>query len=242
MDTASALGATLDKNAAFVLFSGGQDSTTVLAWALSKYKRVETIGFEYGQKHFVELERRLILREKLAETIPAWRKRLGPDHLVKVDLIGQIAKDIEVVHTQSIGSSSFPGKRYIPGRNLIMLSMSASVALRRGIGVLGCGVSETEYSGYPDCRRRTILAVQRAINESSGLKFKIQCPLMKLNKAGVWRMANVLGSGQLVDIIRRDSHTCYEGVRDVLHDWGYGCSRCDACRLREKGWREFIRD
>jgi 7-cyano-7-deazaguanine synthase len=228
--------------ATLVLFSGGQDSTTVLAWALSRYDRVETVGFEYGQKHSVEMERRPVVRSILQGKFPDWRKRLGPDHLVTVDLIGQIAGNIAPFQEDATGARRFPGKRYIPGRNLIMISMSASVAFRRGIAKLACGTSETEYSGYPDCRRRTMLAVEAAISESSGLKFEIECPLMDLDKAGVWRLARTLGGDALIEIIRTETHTCYEGSRDELHEWGYGCSRCDACRLREKGWREFTCD
>lgn len=222
-----------------MLFSGGQDSATVLAWALNKYDRVETVGFRYGQKHSVEMELRPKIRERLRAEFSKWRTRLGQDHVVDLDLIGQIASGILPYENDSMVAHNFPGKRYIPGRNLIMLSMSSSIAFRRGIRTLACGASETEYSGYPDCTRRTMSVVEQAISESSGLNFRIECPLMDLNKAGVWQLALALGGDLLVEVIRTDTHTCYEGSRDKLNEWGYGCSRCDACRLRSKGWLEF---
>jgi 7-cyano-7-deazaguanine synthase len=241
MDSEPALGTALTSRAALVLFSGGQDSATVLAWAMSQYDRVETVGFHYGQKHLIEMGSRPIIRKLLQDTFPDWRNRLGPDHLVKVDLVGQIAKGVIPFQHNATDVHPFPGSRYIPGRNLIMLSMSASIAFRRRIMTLACGTSETEYSGYPDCRRQTMNAVELAINASSGLSFQIECPLMDLDKAGVWRLAQTLGGDRLVEIIRKETHTCYEGSRDELHEWGYGCSDCDACRLRKKGWCEFAR-
>jgi 7-cyano-7-deazaguanine synthase len=224
------------------LFSGGQDSTTALAWALSRYNRVETIGFSYGQKHLVEMERRPIIRDAIVELLPAWRTRLGPDHVVDLDLIGQITgKNIEspADHAQVVGEGFASGSRYIPGRNLIMLSMGASVAFRRDIRTLVTGTSETEYSGYPDCRDASMKGVEAAITLSSGLKFKIECPLMWLDKAGVWSLAKTLGGSGLVKIVQEDTHTCYQGSRDVRHVWGYGCGGCSACQLRAKGWSEF---
>ena len=225
--------------AALVLFSGGQDSTTVLAWALNRYDRVETIGFVYGQKHSVELAGRPIVRALLEKNSSKWRSSLGPDHLVEMDLVGQLATIVAPLGESSANLHKFPGKRYIPGRNLIMLSMSASIAFRREIGVLACGASETEYSGYPDCKRQTLHTIEAAINEASGLQFKIECPLMELDKAGVWRLAHSLGGDELVEVIRSETHTCYEGSREQKHEWGYGCARCDACLLRQKGWHEF---
>jgi 7-cyano-7-deazaguanine synthase len=242
MDRKETMGTPLNRSAALLLFSGGQDSTTALAWALSRYEAVETVGFRYGQKHIVELERRPIIRKAITEWDASWKKRLGPDHIVELDLIGQIAggniaspRD----HPQVAGEGFAAGRRYIPGRNLIMLSMCASVAFRRDIRTLVCGTSETEYSGYPDCRDASMKAIETAINLSSGLLFKIECPLMWLDKAGVWTLAQSIGGGELVNIILEDTHTCYLGSREVRHDWGYGCGTCDACQLREKGWRKF---
>lgn len=185
------MGASLNASAALVSFSGGQDSTTALAWALSRYETVETIGFRYGQKHLVEMECRPIVREAIAELDPAWRVRLGPDHVIELDLIGQVAKNIAspAGYTPIPGEGFEAGSRYIPGRNLIMLSMCASVAFRRNIGTLVCGMSETEYSGYPDCRDASMKAVESAINMSTGKQFTIECPLMWLDKKGVWQLA-----------------------------------------------------
>jgi 7-cyano-7-deazaguanine synthase len=242
MDPKQAMGTALNASAALVSFSGGQDSTTALAWALSRYEIVETVGFRYGQKHLVEMDCRPVIREAITELVSTWKKRLGPDHIVELDLIGQIAaKNIAspTDHPQVAGEGFAAGKRYIPGRNLIMLAMCASVAFRRDIRTLVCGTSETEYSGYPDCRDVSMKAVETAINLSSGLVFKVECPLMWLDKAGVWALAQSLGGRELVNIILEDTHTCYQGSREVHHDWGYGCGTCNACQLREKGWREF---
>ncbi len=236
------MGTPVTSSAALVSFSGGQDSTTALAWALDRYETVETIGFQYGQKHLVEMGQRPVIRDAISGLSSKWQKRLGPDHVVELDLIGQIAgKNIQspAGHALVAGGGFAAGNRYIPGRNLIMLSMSASVAFRRDIRALVCGTSETEYSGYPDCRNESMKSVENAICLSSGLDFTIECPLMWLDKAGVWDMAHSLGGRELVEIIREDTHTCYMGARDVRYEWGYGCKSCDACRLREKGWFEF---
>lgn len=236
------MGTALNNSSTLVLFSGGQDSTTALAWALNHYEAVETVGFRYGQKHLVEMDRRPIIRESIAELVPNWKNRLGPDHIVELDLIGQIAAGNIASPTsrpQVSGEGFAAGRRYIPGRNLIMLSMCASVAFRRDIHTLICGTSETEYSGYPDCRDASMKAAETAISLSSGLVFKVECPLMWLDKAGVWALAQSLGGRELVNIILEETHTCYLGSRGVRHDWGYGCGTCAACQLREKGWREF---
>ena len=229
-------------SSALVSFSGGQDSTTALAWALSRYEIVETVGFLYGQKHLVEMERRPVIREAIGKLVPNWRKRIGDDHIVELDLIGQLAaKNIHSPSDQpQIAGEGFAvRRRYIPGRNLIMLSMCASIAFRRDIRTLVCGASETEYSGYPDCRDASMKAIETAISMSSGLEFTVECPLMWLDKAGVWALAQSLGGQEFINIIREHTHTCYQGSREVFHDWGYGCGACDACLLREKGWRKF---
>jgi 7-cyano-7-deazaguanine synthase len=244
MDSKQTMGMALNPSAALISFSGGQDSTTALAWALSRYEIVETIGFRYGQKHLVEMERRPIIRGSIVELVPNWKTRLGPDHIVELDLIGQIAARNIASPTdqpQIAGEGFAAGRRYIPGRNLIMLSMCASVAFRRNIRTLVCGASETEYSGYPDCRNASMKAIETAINLSSGLIFTVECPLMWLDKAGVWALAHSLGGQEFVHLVQEETHTCYLGSRGIRHDWGYGCGTCDACRLREKGWREFCR-
>ncbi len=239
MDRPSQIGPPIENSSAIVLFSGGQDSTTVLAWALDRFERVETVGFAYGQKHIVEMDQRPKVRDSLRRLSVAWDHRLGPDHVVQLDLINQIAANIPRVEKFGHDQGSFLGGRYIPGRNLMMLAMTASIALRRDIRVLACGASETEYSGYPDCRRSSIDAIQYAIRASAGLAFTIECPLMNLDKAGVWRLAESLGGDALVQIVREQTHTCYSGDRSNLSDWGYGCGNCDACRLRQKGWIGF---
>jgi len=236
------MGTALNPSSAIVSFSGGQDSTTALAWALSRYEIVETVGFRYGQKHLVEMERRPIIRAAIAELDPNWKLRLGLDHIVELDLIGQItAKDVSSPIDRPLitGEGAAAGRRYIPGRNLIFLSMCASVAFRRGIRTLVTGTSETEYSGYPDCRDTSMKAIETAINLSSGLTFTVECPLMWLDKAGVWELSQSLGGREFINIVQEDTHTCYLGSREVRHEWGYGCGKCDACRLREKGWRDF---
>jgi 7-cyano-7-deazaguanine synthase len=242
MDPQQEMGTALNRSAALVSFSGGQDSTTALAWALDRFETVETVGFRYGQKHLVEMDRRPIIREAITNVVPTWKARLGPDHIVELDLIGQIAgRKIQSPSGQAqvAGEGLEVGSRYIPGRNLIMLSMCASVAFRRDMRTLVCGTSETEYSGYPDCRDVSMKAVESAISLSSGLKFTIECPMMWLDKAGVWALAQSLGGTDLVEIIREDTHTCYVGAREIRHDWGYGCGNCPACELRAKGWKEF---
>jgi 7-cyano-7-deazaguanine synthase len=235
------MGAPLNASGALVSFSGGQDSTTALAWALSRYEVVETVGFRYGQKHLIEMECRPIVREAIAGLNPLWKARLGPDHVIELDLIGQIAKNIAspANYTPMPGEGIEAGSRYIPGRNLVMLSMCASVAFRRNMAALVCGTSETEYSGYPDCRDASMKAVETAINMSSGKQFEIKCPLMWLDKRGVWQLAESLGGPDLVRIVQENTHTCYQGLRDTRHEWGYGCGVCPACKLRAKGWREF---
>jgi 7-cyano-7-deazaguanine synthase len=227
---------------AVVLFSGGQDSSTALAWALERYNRVETIAYDYGQKHAIELECRQLLRTSIGRLLPSWSERLGPDHIVQMDLIGRISGK-----TITEYPGAFPrqieqafGAAYIPGRNMILLAMSASVAFRRKLDILTSGVSETEFSGYPDCRDASMRLIEQTINACSDLTFEIVCPLMTLKKAEVWSLALRLGGRDLVEIIRVQSHTCYIGQRNSLHDWGYGCGECAACALRAKGWKEFV--
>lgn len=228
-------------SAALVCFSGGQDSTTSLAWALDRYERVETVGFEYGQKHIVEMDSRPKVRQAIVELVPAWRNRLGPDRVIALDLVGQLGgAKIESPPHHPMNSEGFSsGRRYIPGRNLLMLSMCASIAFRRDINILVCGTSETEYSGYPDCRDASMRAINAAINTSTGLEFNIECPLMWLDKSGVWALAEKLGGDGLVELIAEETHTCYLGDRNRRYEWGYGCGSCPACELRANGWNKF---
>ena len=229
-----------DANAgALVLFSGGQDSTTCLAWALTRFARVETIGFDYGQRHRVELERRAALREGLAKCNPHWRDRLGPDHTVPIEALGAISetaltRDAEI----AMGADGLPNT-FVPGRNLLFLTFAAALAYRRGVVDLVGGMCETDFSGYPDCRNDAIQSMARTLSLGMDRPFVIHTPLMWIDKAATWALAQDLGGAALVDLIVEDTHTCYLGDRNQRFDWGYGCGRCPACDLRAKGWEKF---
>jgi 7-cyano-7-deazaguanine synthase len=216
---------------ALVLFSGGQDSTTCLAWALDRYHRVETVGFAYGQRHAVELACRGPIREALA------CGRLGSDHTIDLSAaiagLGQTAMtaDIAIEMTESGLPNTF-----VPGRNLLFLTCAAALAYRRGLRRIVAGVCETDFSGYPDCRDDTVKAMQLAINLGMDRRFVLETPLMWLDKAATWALAFGLGGDRLVEIVRDRTHTCYIGDRDNRHDWGFGCGTCPACILRAKGW------
>jgi 7-cyano-7-deazaguanine synthase len=224
------------RKGALVLFSGGQDSTACLAWALARYDHVETVGFDYGQRHAVELQARETVRDRIAREFPEWAPRMGPDHLLEIRGFGAIA---ETAMTQDrafeIGERGLPST-YVPGRNLIFLTYAAALADRRRLGVLVGGMCETDFSGYPDCRRDAIDAVERALNLGMDQDFRIETPLMRLTKAETWGLAKGLGGEALVTITVEDSHTCYLGERESLHDWGYGCGACPACELRARGF------
>jgi 7-cyano-7-deazaguanine synthase len=227
---------------ALVLFSGGQDSTTCLAWALNHYSRVETIGFDYGQRHIVELSCRDQIISRIKHEFPRWARKLGPDQVVNLGLIKNISdtaltQDVEI----SMGSNGLP-TTFVPGRNLLFLTAAAAVAYRRGIKVLVGGMCETDFSGYPDCRDDTIKALQVTLNLGMEKRFVIETPLMWIDKAATWRMAEDLGGNELLKIIKENTHTCYKGDRSARHDWGYGCGACPACDLRAKGYDRFSRD
>jgi 7-cyano-7-deazaguanine synthase len=225
--------------AALVLFSGGQDSAVCLAWALQRFSRVETIGFDYGQRHRVELEVRLAFRERLATAYPLAADRLGQDHLLDLGVLGAIS-DTALTDDRAIemSASGLPNT-FVPGRNLLFLTFAAAVAYRRGLKHLVTGVCETDYSGYPDCRDDTIKALQVAINLGTESRFVIDTPLMRRDKAATWGLAMALGGQPLVDLILEDSHSCYRGDRTFRHDWGYGCGACPACELRASGYRRW---
>jgi 7-cyano-7-deazaguanine synthase len=225
--------------AALVLFSGGQDSAVCLAWALQRFSRVETIGFDYGQRHRVELEVRLAFRERLAAAYPLAADRLGQDHLLDLGVLGAIS-DTALTDDRAIemSASGLPNT-FVPGRNLLFLTFAAAVAYRRGLKHLVTGVCETDYSGYPDCRDDTIKALQVAINLGTESRFVIDTPLMRRDKAATWGLAMALGGQPLVDLILEDSHSCYRGDRTFRHDWGYGCGACPACELRASGYRRW---
>lgn len=226
----------LMSDAALVLFSAGQDSATCLAWALKQYRRVETIGFFYGQRHAIEMQQRPVMRERAAGLNAAWRARLGQDTVVDIAGYGALAESaLTADRAIEMAESGLPST-FVPGRNLVFLAVASAQAYRRGIDVLVGGMCETDFSGYPDCRRETIDAQERALALGLERPFKIETPLMHLTKAQTWALADELGGADLVDVIREHSHTCYEGDRAHRHDWGYGCGACPACDLRAKGW------
>ncbi len=223
---------------ALVLFSGGQDSTTCLAHALSHYAHVETLGFDYGQRHSVELQARQTVLQRLRWQFPHWAARLGPDHVLNVDVIGQIGgssltEDVAIAMQQDGLPNTF-----VPGRNLLFMTLAGALAYRRGLQVLVTGVSEADFSGYPDCRDDTMKAMQLALNLGLERRLRISTPLMWRDKAAVWQLAFDLGGQALIDLIVQDSHTCYQGTR-TPHAWGAGCGQCPACQLRASGWERW---
>jgi 7-cyano-7-deazaguanine synthase len=224
---------------ALVLFSGGQDSTTCLAWALDRFARVETIGFAYGQRHAVELDCRARLRDGLKALRPDWAEKLGDSHTLDIPTLAAISetaltRDVAI----EMGADGLPNT-FVPGRNLVFLTFAAALAYRRGINHIVGGMCETDYSGYPDCRDESIRALNAALNLGMARPFELHTPLMWLSKAATWQLAYDLGGAGLVDLIRAESHTCYLGERGAQHEWGYGCGQCPACELRAKGWREY---
>lgn len=224
---------------ALVLFSGGQDSTTCLAWALSRFERVETVGFDYGQRHRVELERRAGLRAGLAQISPRWRERLREDHTISIEALGALSDTALTREAEIAYSDTGLPNTFVPGRNILFLTFAAALGLRRGIADIVGGMCETDYSGYPDCRNETIEATARALTLGMDRAFAIHTPLMFIDKAATWRLARELGGDALVSLIVEETHTCYLGERGKRFDWGYGCGHCPACRLRAAGWENF---
>jgi 7-cyano-7-deazaguanine synthase len=224
---------------ALVLFSGGQDSTVSLAWALERFGHVETIGFDYGQKHRAELDVRPNVLAALRSAFPAWAEKLGEDHLVEIGALGQMS-DTALTRDVAIRfeANGLPNT-FVPGRNLLFLTFAAAIAYRRDVKRLVLGVCETDYSGYPDCRDDTMKAMQVTLNLGMDSRFVVETPLMWIDKAETWRMTERLGGAALVDIVRRETHSCYHGDREHLHDWGFGCGECPACRLRAEGYRRY---
>ena len=224
---------------ALVLFSGGQDSTTCLAWALDRFARVETVGFDYGQRHRVELTQRPILRDRLSRIDPRWTTRLGPDHVLDLASFGAIARTAMTQEIAiAIGAQGLPNT-FVPGRNLAFLTYAAALATRRNLTVIVGGMCETDFSGYPDCRDDTIKAMQIALNLGMAQRFTIDTPLMWLTKAQTFALAQRLGGTPLIEAVVEDTHTCYLGERGARHAWGYGCGECPACRLRADGWQRW---
>lgn len=226
-------------DSALVLFSGGQDSATCLAWALDRYRRVETIGFDYGQRHSVELQCRRPILDALRSLYPEWAKRLGNDHPLDLRVLGQIS-DTALTRSKAIEftQSGLP-TTFVPGRNLLFLTLAAALAYRRGLTVLVGGMCETDFSGYPDCRDDTIKSLQVTLGLGLETRMVLETPLMWIDKAATWKLAENLGGADLVNLIRQQTHTCYLGDRIVFHDWGYGCNQCPACELRRDGYEHY---
>ncbi|HVI31304.1 MAG TPA: 7-cyano-7-deazaguanine synthase QueC [Phenylobacterium sp.] len=230
----------IETTGALVLFSGGQDSTVCLAWALERYPRVETVGFDYGQRHAVELQARQAVRARMAGAFPDWASRLGEDHMLEMRGFGAIG-DTAMTGERAfeITAKGLPST-YVPGRNLVFLTYAAALADRRGLQVLVGGMCETDFSGYPDCRREAIDAMEQALNLGMAQDFRIETPLMRLTKAETWALAKGLGGEPLVELILEESHTCYRGEREVRRPWGYGCGTCPACELRARGYEGWV--
>ena len=227
-------------NAALVLFSGGQDSTTCLAWALEKFAAVETIGFEYGQRHAIELHARPRIIAALRAQSPSWSNKLGEDHLLDLSVLKAIGGSALTDTLKiEVGDKGLP-TTFVPGRNILFLAAAGALAWRRGVRHLVGGMCETDYSGYPDCRDETVKAVAHALDLGMDTHFTIHTPLMRLDKAATWAMAERLGGAPLVELIIEETVTCYEGERSVRHDWGYGCGSCPSCGLRAKGYQRYV--
>jgi 7-cyano-7-deazaguanine synthase len=231
---------TNDADTALVLFSGGQDSTVCLAWALERYGWVETVGFDYGQRHGVEMAAREQVRARLIERFPTWAARLGPDHRLDLRGFGAVAESALTAHRAIEMTERGLPSTFVPGRNLVFFVYAAALADRRGLPRLVGGMCETDYSGYPDCRRETLDALQQALNLGIEQGFIIETPLMWRTKAETWALAKTLGGEPLIDLILEDTHTCYLGQRDLRHAWGYGCGTCPACELRQGGYEDWI--
>jgi 7-cyano-7-deazaguanine synthase len=225
---------------ALVLFSGGQDSTACLAWALDRYGRVETVGFDYGQRHAVELEARNTVRARIAREFPDWAARLGDDHLLDLRGFGAVAQSALTADRAIEMTERGLPSTFVPGRNLAFLVYAAALADRRGLTALVGGMCETDYSGYPDCRRDTLDAMQTALNLGMEQDFRIETPLMRLTKAETWALAKALGGERLVAVTVEETHTCYRGERGALQPWGHGCGHCPACELRRRGYEEWV--
>ncbi|MBV1823295.1 7-cyano-7-deazaguanine synthase QueC [Komagataeibacter oboediens] len=229
-----------ESEAALVLFSGGQDSATCLAWALSRFGRVETLGFDYGQRHAVELECRDALRDGMATENAQWAQRLGADHTLDLAALGTVSDTALTREAEITMNENGLPNTFVPGRNLIFLTFAAALAARRHIRHIVTGVCETDYSGYPDCRDDTIKSLQVTLNLGMDSHYVLHTPLMWIDKAQTWELARQLGGNALVRLINRESHSCYLGTRGTLHAWGHGCGTCPACQLRKAGWEQFM--
>jgi 7-cyano-7-deazaguanine synthase len=228
-----------EEQIAIVLFSGGQDSTTCLGWAINRFDHVETVGFDYGQRHRVELDVRPKILDRMRREFAGWDGKLGDDHLLEMNVLGQVSetaltRDVEI----RMNGTGLPNT-FVPGRNLVFLTFAAAIGYRRGAKHLVMGVCETDYSGYPDCRDDTIKAMQLALNLGMETRFVIHTPLMWIDKAATWSLAHEIGGERFFELVRDETHTCYEGNREDRHAWGYGCGKCPACDLRGKGYEAY---
>jgi 7-cyano-7-deazaguanine synthase len=223
-----------------VLFSGGQDSTTCLAWALERFAHVETLGFSYGQRHRIEMDVRPKVLAAMREQLLQFAGRLGEDHVIDLATLGQISDTALTRETEiAIAASGLPNT-FVPGRNLVFLTFAGALAYRRGAKHIVTGMCETDFSGYPDCRDDTMKAMQLALNLGMDTRFVIHTPLMWIDKAATWKLAHDLGGEALIEIVRHETHTCYHGDRTHWHDWGYGCGACPACMLRAAGYQRYL--
>lgn len=227
---------------ALIMFSGGQDSATCLAWALNRFDYVETVGFNYEQRHSIEMNCRQTVLANMRAAFPNWAKKLGEDHIIDLSALGAISdtsltRDVEI----TLSEEGLPNT-FVPGRNLIFLNFAAALGYRRGLTTLIGGMCEADFSGYPDCRIETLDAQMNAISLGMDKTFTLETPLMHLSKAQAWGLAHELGGQELVELILEDTHSCYRGERDTRHDWGYGCGHCPACDLRAKGWAKYNRE
>ena len=234
------MSAALDPRTALVLFSGGQDSTVCLAWALARHARVETVGFDYGQRHRVELDCRQTVRDEIARAFPHWGARLGEDHVLDLSLLGQLGSTaLTQERAIEMQANGLPNT-FVPGRNLMFLNAAAVLAYRRGASVLVGGMCETDYSGYPDCRDNTLKAMQLALSLGLAVPMTVETPLMFLDKAQTWALSHSLGGAVLQALIVEHTHTCYLGDRQHRHAWGWGCGSCPACELRARGHEQYL--
>jgi 7-cyano-7-deazaguanine synthase len=224
---------------ALVLFSGGQDSATCLAWALARFTRVETIGFDYGQRHRVELDCRMRIADRLKHEFPGWATKLGADHLVDLSVLGQLSDTALTRNAEIVLAENGLPSTFVPGRNLLFFTFAAATGYRRGLRHLVGGMCETDYSGYPDCRDDALKSLQATLSLGMDHRFVIHTPLMWRTKRATWELTRDLGGAPLVELIREESHSCYLGQRGQRHDWGYGCGNCPACDLRREGWEAF---
>jgi 7-cyano-7-deazaguanine synthase len=224
---------------ALVLFSGGQDSSTCLAWALEKYKKIETVGFFYNQVHRIELECRQTILKNIVNICSSWNERLGNDHLIDLSVLASLGETALTSNMEiKILENGLPNT-FVPGRNLFFLITAATIAYRRGISNLVGGMCETDFSGYPDCRDLTIRTLETSINLGLDTRLKIETPLMKLSKSEIWKLSEKIGGDNFINLIINDTHTCYKGDRSTKYSWGFGCGSCPACKLRKDGFKKF---